>query len=81
MKIQVTKEHIQKGTRFDGSKCPIALACKDVRLMAPNIGYVGISIKFKEKRLYFSTPKRVYKFIKRFDFNQKVKPFSFNLDV
>ena len=78
IKIQVTEDHIKKGTKRHCTLCPIALAMLD------NLGldYVSVDIGFiatskGENRRYFTPSRAADRFITRFDSNKPVKPFNF----
>ena len=76
MKITVTKEDIEKGQRDSVSRCPITRAFKrKTRQKNVRTEYAEIFVTDN----YFKLPKRARKFIKDFDNNGKVKPFSFNV--
>ncbi len=80
-RINVTQEHINNGEKFDCNKCPIALATKGT------IFFLSIIIrqkKYNDPAYTFSEydlPEKALDFISDFDYDKKVKPFSFNLKV
>lgn len=80
MKIEVTQEHIDKGDRFSPSCCPLALAIKDAT------GLYGVSVGADyvtrmEPYRFITLPRRAAGFRKAFDRAEKVKPFTFELDI
>lgn len=84
-KINVTQKHIDYGMPGFCKKCPVALALLDAGL-APEVE-VGVSYIYlcsEENTPSFLaevlTPKKVKDFMKKFDYHQKVKPFSFVLE-
>lgn len=80
MKIQVTKEDIEKGARYMCRACPIALATLRTGVFSAVVYQDSISISFSgEGFKYFSLPENAIDFIKSFDSHQPVKPFSFEL--
>lgn len=92
-KIFVTKKDIKNGCQKSCFDCPVALAInrkfKKKEVVGIFVDPLWIKIKFKEedritgipKTLFIATPKKVEKFIMKFDSNRKVKPFSFCLNT
>lgn len=78
VKINVTHKDILEGERCMGASCPVALAVKrSARISDIWIGPTAIeSPEFKE---VIALPKKAISFIKYFDGEKKVKPFSFIL--
>jgi hypothetical protein len=77
--INVTQEHIDKGLRRQCSKCPVALAIKDV--CKPET-YVNVSsVIYVGGKFSKAAPLDVERFIGRFDGSFSVEPFSFDLDI
>ncbi len=90
MLIKVTQEHIDKGVRFSGSRCPIALAINDSKLHNCIVDQIRITfiqstfwatIGLRAYQYEVPTPKEVLDFISRFDGNVKVEPFEFELAI
>ena len=76
MKISVTQDHINRGTKQDCSSCPVALAvqetCNSPTLWA---GYQNIQLPNR----CTITPPEVKDFMTRFDKNLPVSPFTFEV--
>lgn len=76
MLIKVTEWHINRGMPEHGDKCPIALAIRGkVRWKSVYVDPGVIEVGCSSGR----PPKKVSKFIRRFDAGKKVRPFSFRL--
>ncbi len=75
MIIQVKQEHIDNGRPNNCKYCAIALALSDA---FDEPCTCGINFCGPEHRLY-KVPQNVRDFIFRFDDNQQVNPFSFEL--
>lgn len=85
MKIKVTRKLINKSIKKLGGKycndeyCPIALAIKEKTHKKVSVensyAYIGKRWENKEYKL----PNQAKKFIRDFDKDKKVKPFSFEL--
>ena len=83
MKIEVTQKDIDKGLKSTCYYCPIALAFK--RKIKSEIA-LGVAVNaknvhhFHEKSWHrYDLPKEAKKFIQRFDSDQPVKPFTFEI--
>ena len=82
MKIEVTQKDIDNGVQGECQSCPIALAFKRnsnikrvyVNTKSIDVLHYGIGVKSYE------LPKKAKTFIKRFDRQEPVKPFSFELE-
>lgn len=81
MLISVTLDDIQNGLLADSDCCPIALALK--RNLKLHLGVHGLSIFIYDKNSLciseHSFPKRVQKWIIRFDSEERVEPISFRI--
>ena len=79
MKIKVTKKDIKNGLPCSDSSCPIALAVrrtlKHREIVTVDSLYVGINGK------YSRLSKRAIRFVEKFDSNEIVKPFEFNIKL
>lgn len=81
MKIIVTESHIQKGARYDGGSCPIALAIMEkLKLNPAHIAVAPTFITYYGGGIY-RLPRKVLQFIDMFDRGEEVKPLSFDLNV
>lgn len=82
MKVTVTQDHINRGTREKCRSCPIALAINDV----PNFSgaFVGTELASFMHRYggaqIKSLPNSAKIFISQFDQGAHVEPFEFELD-
>ncbi len=79
MKITVTNKHILLGMKRSAYECPIALALKDSGLEDPCVGEDSICIESSFEDILL--PIEAVSFIKDFDQNLTVKPFSFELEI
>lgn len=78
LKITVTEDDIEKGTRCHAFSCPIARALK--RMKYEDVTVSNYLLLFKNNTGisdFFILSRRAVKFIKDFDTNKKVKPFTF----
>ena len=82
MKIEVTQNDIDKGIQGECQLCPIARAIK----RSSNFKRVYVNTKYIEVLHYvtgvktYELPKKAKTFVKRFDRQEPVKPFSFELE-
>ena len=83
MKIKVTQKDIDKGLKSTCYYCPVALAFK--RKIKSEIP-CGVAVNAKNIHHFhgkswdrYNLPKEAKKFIQRFDNDQSVKPFSFEI--
>lgn len=86
IKIEVTKEDIEKGTREKCSTCPVALAVN--RHLAKQFFVkafrFSVDVWQNEPRTlkYYCNPGHaIDEFIRYFDMGLPVQPFSFDLDI
>lgn len=80
MLIKVTKEDITLGTPSHVSSCPIARAIMWQSGVPVHVGIDRVIIKLDDTVLVWSTPRSVRRFVRRFDHDQPVKPFSFEFN-
>jgi hypothetical protein len=83
MKIEVTAEDIKNGIRTLKCDCPVALALKRAGLREPivNCDKVFFFPKLHSPQDIRPLPKKVTAFIRKFDDNRPVQPFSFCLSL
>lgn len=74
MKVTVTQEDIDKGRPQVRHGCPIAIAVK--RINKSNKVWIGRLIAFIDETCY-QLPNTAIQFVKDFDSNKPVEPFSF----
>lgn len=84
IKIEVTEEDIKDGVRENVKQCPVARAVLRQLDFAEvvEVSMGGIDINFDvpgRKFIRYKIPKKVMRFIQRFDEGKSVKPFSFVL--
>lgn len=79
MKIEVKQEHIEKGQKGSPFLCPIAWAIRE-QTDLKSFGVTPEYIRIKHKYIW-NIPKKVSVFIQKFDNDEQVKPFSFNLKI
>jgi hypothetical protein len=82
--INVTAEHIARGTPGECAHCPVALAIQDALpgLAGVAVGNAEISILPKPRGSWIEvdTPRGVPYFVLRYDSTGTGEPFSFDLD-
>jgi len=80
--INVTKTGIKKGTSNYAS-CPIARALRAKGFKDVGVGAVYGWFVYKGIRnnAYYYWPKKVTEFIRKFDSNKQVSPFTFKVKV
>lgn len=82
--VEVSALDIKRAITGDAFNCAVARALKRLKRFA-DITVSSDAIEMTKGtgknrvKLYFDTPKRVQKFIEKFDGSDKVKPFSFTL--
>lgn len=78
MTIEVKAKHIQNGRKFECDRCPVALAVKE----ASGDMAARATLDFLEfnKRTY-TIPEKVREWIMDFDGEEKVQPFTFEIDL
>lgn len=82
VKIQVTAEDIAHGLAGDCEECPIALAIYHALHDAPvRVGTGGVTIYHEDTNAMVALPVAASRFISRFDHDEVVEPFEFDLDV
>ena len=82
-KIRVKQEHIERGIQESPCCCPIALALKE-QINTFDSRFVQVlgrfvSLGYYEKRIQL--PRSAKRFVRRFDYGYKTKPFNFVLDI
>lgn len=83
MTINVTQEHIDRGTMEDCEHCPVALAINEaIPGTRSDVGgnqiYIG---NYHCTSREIQTPEVVRQFIARYDSDVLVKPFSFTIEL
>jgi hypothetical protein len=80
-KIEVTQEHINKGTGRSCTRRPVALALKEV--LKPGAVEVDGSNIILDHSIWIDAPPLVQKWIKVFDAGGRktIKPISFTIDI
>lgn len=75
MKVEITQEHINKGTRGSSYYCPIALAIKEKTDRGIQVApwYVR-TLDDKVPHVFLNNPKEVEEFIREFDAGNEVSP-------
>lgn len=88
--ISVTQEHIDKGSAFNPTSCPVSLAVnsrlpKNYRAITGGDGIIlnrnilGVWVPVYERDLRIS--RRLSQWISRFDLNKKVEPINFWINI
>ena len=82
MKIEVTQKDIDKGVQGECQLCPIALAFKrNSNIKRVYVNTKSIEVLHRETGAKsYELPKKAQTFVKRFDRQEPVKPFSFELE-
>lgn len=76
VKVQVTQEHIDKGSRYNTNSCPVALALNDIF----GSGCAVYQFIHTPGNLPFITPQSVFQTILKFDKNVEMTPFDFEIN-
>lgn len=80
--VQVTEQDVQHGLAGDCEECPIALAIYRALHDAPvRVGTGGVTIYREGTNAMVALPGAASRFISRFDHDEVVEPFEFDLDV
>lgn len=77
IRVNVTQRDIDRGEACDSGTCPVARAVLRVKGVS-FVAVAGEDISINTRRCLL-LPKKVSKFIERFDDGQPVKPFTFVL--
>lgn len=80
MKISVTQEHIDAGTRCSPYACPIANAIRDTIGDVWFVSVTRLEIKIGNSSR-IAAPESARSFIDAFDDGQAVQPFEFELEM
>lgn len=89
VRIDVTNADISNGVRLECTSCPVALAIdkllKPIFQASVHSGYIILYRhefhNYNDAEVIGSLDKSVRSFIKRFDINGYVEPFTFELDI
>jgi hypothetical protein len=76
--VNVTAEHIANGQRAVAAACPVAIALSEQTGLPVRVGIhtaIGESYTSRHAEL----PLKAVRWIERFDYDQPVEPFSFEL--
>ena len=82
MKIEVTQKDIDEGVQGECTLCPIALAFKrssNFKRVYVNGKTIDVWYRGDQGIKTYKLPKKAQTFVKRFDRQEPVKPFSFKL--
>ena len=80
IRVEVTQQDITLGEPAEATSCPVALAMR--RTFPKADPWVGIvDAELHESYPDISLPDEAIAFIERFDRNDDVKPFSFEIEV
>ena len=82
MKIEVTQKDIDEGVQGECTLCPIALAFKrssNFKRVYVNGKTIDVWYRGDQGIKTYELPKKAQTFVKRFDRQEPVKPFSFKL--
>lgn len=81
--VQVTQEHINAGCRNDGGNCPVALAFLATfpEFELYHVYERSVVVEYGGWQKSFDLPEEACEFIKNFDAQKDVDPFTFDLTV
>lgn len=81
--INITEEHIKKGSRCESRSCPIALAVNETLKPDYYVSvYYHITVRQGTDTIHsVLTPQVAFDFIKGFDAKIPVSPFQFEIDI
>ena len=79
MLIEVTQEDIDNGEKVQADRCAVAIALQRCGFINAHISQSNIVYGVPYKSI--ETPFAASEFIKHYDANDEVKPFSFELDI
>lgn len=81
--IKVTRNYIHRGNHKKCYTCPVALAIRKVGVAHVEVNEDDVILRDADDRRDFRRllPKKVKKFIERFDAFLDVKPFEFKLNI
>ena len=81
MKVKVTQKHIDQGCPGWGQWCPVAMALEEMGFARPVVGSQLIIYRAPDtgEVREWDTPRKVFRFMQKFDSHRKVKPFTFKL--
>jgi len=74
--IEVKQEHLNKGKKHKCNECPVALALKDAGFSGVNVTYFSATLN----GTYVPLSKTVESYIKAFDADKPVSPFTFQVE-
>jgi hypothetical protein len=80
MTIQVTAEHIRKGSICSSASCPIALAISAALLTPCSVLHHSVSL-YGDYQRHVNLPQSCADFINAFDTERPVSPFTFELEL
>ena len=81
IRVRVTQEHINGGTRNDCGCCPVALALIDMLYECVRVDATHIEIRIGTSVRGFLTPLEVAIFVRKYDGGEEVEPFEFELEL
>lgn len=76
VKVQVTQEHIDKGSRYNTNSCPVALALNAVF----GTGCCAFQFIHIPGHTMIQTPSDVFRRIQKFDKDTTMTPFDFEIN-
>lgn len=85
IRVHVTKKHIADGWTYKSTRCPIALALRELfpeeRIMVCDHYMRFENDQDPDDPIFLRLPVEVHHFIFNFDDGRTVEPFSFNLPI
>jgi len=80
IRVEITREDIKTGIRKDPCNCPIAKAFKhSTDFIWVEVKPATITFDTGQGYRFMLLPRKVQKFIEKFDKGMKVKPFTFEV--
>ena len=81
MIVEVEQRHIDNGSPYIASKCPIALALKEQGYETVSVGAYRVMLRDATDVLnrWYDLPEEAKKFIMDFDAGEKVEAIKFNI--
>lgn len=82
MRVEVKAEHIESGEKYDECGCPIALAIKEGGAWDVSVNPLRATVYTRDydEAVRYYLPKKARDFIRDFDRDFEVHPFTFEME-